>query len=246
MCYAPGRMKSRFLVWLVLPALVFSGCSTAKKLLGIHDPGDPSVVIKSAETRWLLIKNPRFGDVPSEPEYVWVEEDKVPTTMTTLLRGKSAIIAQPEIVAKYGTPPGGGKISPRQGTMYQTAEAAKTPAASNRGAAVAAAPVRAASAAPVPTPAPKPPERGVVVYVDSARVVTDLTNLDGLRPGSVLSVRRDRIPIVHPVTGEMLGELDEEVATARVTEVRERFSVAEVQSIAPGASVQVRDRVVLK
>jgi len=239
-------MKSRFLVWLVLPALVFSGCSTAKKLLGIHDPGDPSVVIKSAETRWLLIKNPRFGDVPSEPEYVWVEEDKVPTTMTTLLRGKSAIIAQPEIVAKYGTPPGGGKISPRQGTMYQTAEAAKTPAASNRGAAVAAAPVRAASAAPVPTPAPKPPERGVVVYVDSARVVTDLTNLDGLRPGSVLSVRRDRIPIVHPVTGEMLGELDEEVATARVTEVRERFSVAEVQSIAPGASVQVRDRVVLK
>src|SRR5205823_5668509 len=232
--------------WLLLPAVALPGCAMTKKILGIRDPGEPSVVIKSAETRWLLIKNPRFGDVASEPEYVWVEEDKVPTTMTTLLRGKSAIIAQPEIVAKYGTPPGGGKISPRQGTMYQTAEAAKTPAASNRGAAVAAAPVRAASTAPVPTPAPTPPERGVVVYVDSARVVTDLTNLDGLRPGSVLSVRRDRIPIVHPVTGEMLGELDEEVATARVTEVRERFSVAEVQSIAPGASVQVRDRVIPK
>jgi len=239
-------MNTRPLVWLLLPVLAVSGCSMLKTLVGIVDPGEPSIVIKSAETRWLLIKNPRFGDVPSEPEYVWVEEDKVPTTITTLLRGQSAIFASPEIVAKYGTPPGGGKISPRQGTMYQTAEAAKTPAASNRGAAVAAAPVRAASAAPVPTPAPKPPERGVVVYVDSARVVTDLTNLDGLRPGSVLSVRRDRIPIVHPVTGEMLGELDEEVATARVTEVRERFSVAEVKSIAPGASVQVRDRVVLK
>ena len=77
-------------------------------------------------------------------------------------------------------------------------------------------------------------------------IVIDLTNLDGLRPGSLLSLRRDKIPIVHPVTGEMLGELDEEVAVARVTEIRERFSVAEVQSITPGANVQVRDRVVLK
>src|SRR5882724_1067288 len=102
-------MKTRYLVWLLLPAVALSGCTTMKKILGVRDPGEPSVVIKSAETRWLLIKNPRFGDVPSEPEYVWVEEDKVPTTITTLLRGQSAIIAQPEIVAKYGSPPGGGK-----------------------------------------------------------------------------------------------------------------------------------------
>src|SRR5688500_19022438 len=120
-------MKTRYLVWLLMPAIAVSGCSTVKKLLGIVDPGEPSIVIKSAETRWLLIKNPRFGDVPSEPEYVWVEEDKVPTTMTTLLRGKGAIIATPEIVAKYGTPPGGGKISPRQGTIYQTTETRPEP-----------------------------------------------------------------------------------------------------------------------
>jgi hypothetical protein len=244
-------MKIRVVVWLLVPAVALSGCSMAKSILGVADPGQPSVVIKSAETRWLLIKNPRFGDVPSEPEYVWVEEDKVPTTITTLLRGKSAIIATPEIVAKYGAPPGGGKISPRQGTMYQTAEAAKPAAASTRGAAAVAAPTPARATAsvaptPVPAPAPKPPERGYVVYVDDVRIVIDLTNLDGLRPGSLLSLRRDKIPIVHPVTGEMLGELDEEVATARVTEIRDRFSVAEVQSIAPGANVQVRDRVVLK
>jgi hypothetical protein len=76
--------------------------------------------------------------------------------------------------------------------------------------------------------------------------VIDLTNLDGLRTGSLVSLRRDKIPIVHPVTGELLGELDEEVAIARVTEIRDRFSVVEVQSLAPGANVQVRDRVVLK
>jgi len=253
-------MKTRLLVWLLLPAVALSGCSMVKKILGVQEVGEPSVVIKSAETRWLLIKNPRFGDVASEPEYVWVEEDKVPTTITTLLRGQSAIIAPPEIVAKYGTPPGGGKISPRQGTMYQTGEPAKSPAAGTRGGPAVAGPPASSSPTrgsaaritasvaptPVPTALPKPPERGYVVYVDTARVVIDLTNLDGLQPGTLLSVRRDRIPIVHPVTGEMLGELDEEVAIARVTEIRDRFSVAEVQSVAPGASVQVRDRVIQK
>ena len=76
--------------------------------------------------------------------------------------------------------------------------------------------------------------------------MVDLTAADGVRPGSILSLRRDRIPIVHPVTGELLGELDEEVATARVTEIREKFSIAEIQTVSPGADVKVRDRVVVK
>jgi hypothetical protein len=235
-------MKTHAVCLLLLPVVALSGCSTVKKLLGIADPGEPSVVIKSAETRWLLIKNPRFGDVPSEPEYVWVEEDKVPTTMTTLLRGKGAIIATPEVVAKYGTPPGGGKISPRQGTMYDT------DARADRGGSAAASSRATAATTPVALPAPKPepPKRGFVVYVDTTRVVIDLTSLDGLQPGSLVSLRRDKIPLVHPVTGELLGELDEEVATARVTEIRDRFSVAEVQNVAPGSQIQVRDRVIPK
>jgi hypothetical protein len=44
----------------------------------------------------------------------------------------------------------------------------------------------------------------------------------------------------------MLGELDEEVAAGRVVEVREKFSVVEVQKAAAGAQVQVKDRVVLR
>src|SRR5437667_3046753 len=115
----PG-MKPRLTLSLAL-LLALPGCAGVRQVLGVPSPGDPSVAIKSAETRWLLIKNPRFGDVPSEPEYVWVEDDKIPITLTTLVRGKSAIIAPPEVVAKYGTPPGGGKISPRQGVPYQTA-----------------------------------------------------------------------------------------------------------------------------
>jgi hypothetical protein len=236
-------MKTHLVCLLLLPVVVLSGCSAVKKVLGIADPGEPSVVIKSAETRWLLIKNPRFGDVPSEPEYVWVEEDKVPTTMTTLLRGKGAIIAAPEVVAKYGTPPGGGKISPRQGTMYDTADVR-----ADRGGSAAASSRATAATTPVALPAPKPepPKRGFVVYVDTTRIVIDLTSVDGLQPGSLVSLRRDKIPLVHPVTGELLGELDEEVATARVTEIRDRFSVAEVQNVAPGSQIQVRDRVIPK
>src|SRR5574341_429830 len=114
-------MVARRLTWLVALAVVLPGCSTVRSALGVPSAGDPSVTIKPAETRWLLIKNPRFGDVASEPEYIWVEEDKIPTTLPSLVRGKSYMIAPPEIVAKYGPPPGGGKISPRQGVPSQTA-----------------------------------------------------------------------------------------------------------------------------
>ena len=85
-----------------------------------------------------------------------------------------------------------------------------------------------------------------MVYVDTTRIVLDLNANDGLKVGSVVSLRRDRIPIVHPVTGELLGELDEEVGTARIVELREKFSVAEIQSVSPGSQIQVKDRVVQK
>src|SRR2546426_12593432 len=120
-------MKPQRVVWLLVVILGLSGCSTVRSFLGLASPGEPTIELKSAETRWLLIQNPRFGDVPSEPEYVWVEEDKIPVTFTTLVRGQGAIIAAPEIVAKYGAPPGGGKISPRQRMPTQTVTAPETP-----------------------------------------------------------------------------------------------------------------------
>jgi hypothetical protein len=240
-------MKAWYLAGLLVVLLVTSGCSTVRQLFGIASPGEPTINLKSAEARWVLIQNPRFGDVRSEPEYIWVEEDKLPTTIKTLVRGKGAIIAPPEIVAKYGPPPGGGKISPRQGVAYQTTPTVDPRASGSAAPAPAPAATRAPAPATPPAPAPEPPKRGYVVFVDTPpRIVIDLTAVDGLQPGQMLSLRRDRIPIVHPVTGEVLGELDDEVATARVTEMRDRFSVAEIQSVAAGAQVQVKDRVVLK
>ena len=242
-------MTVRRLALLVVAAVTAFGCSTAKSVIGVPNTGDPSVTIKSAETKWLLIKNPRFGDVPSEPEYVWVEEDKTPITFGTVMFGKGSIIAPPEIVARYGSPPGGGKISPRQGMPTQTTAVVAAPAqpaaAAPKG---APAPATAAAATPAQTngKAPEGPKRGFVVYVDTTRIVIDLTAVDGIRAGTLVSLRRDAIPLVHPVTGEVLGELDEEVGTARVTEMRERFSVADVQTVAPGARIQIKDRVVPK
>ncbi len=233
---------------LTLAVLALAGCSkvasTVREVAGLGPQSDPSVNLKSAETRWLLIRNPRFGDVPSEPEYIWVEEDKVPLTMKTLVMGKGSIIAPPEIVAKYGSPPGGGKISPRQGGPYQVADGqARLPAASS--ATPAPVPARASGAAATPVAA-TPPSHGYVVFVDTTRIVVDLTGRDGVRPGSIVSLRRDQIPIVHPVTGEILGELDDEVGTAKVTEIRDKFSVADIQTVSNGSQIQVKDRAVLK
>jgi hypothetical protein len=215
---------------VVLLSVVLAGCGTVRNILGVPSPGDPSVAIRAAEARWLLVKNPRFGDVPSEPEYVWVEEDKRPWGFQWGIPQRAAL-APPEVVARYGPPPGGGKVSPKHGMPYQAGADAPRPVS------VPGTP---------PAPASEAPKRGFVVWADTTRIVIDLTAQDGLRQGSVVSLRRDRIPIIHPVTGERLGELDEEVATARVTETRDKFSVAEIQTVAPGAQVQVRDRVVPK
>ena len=238
-------MKRRALVrmglGLCLAGVLAAGCVSLREIVGFPKQSDPSVEIKSAEPRWLLIKNPRFGDVPSEPEHIWVEEDKVPTTVKTLVFGKASLIAPPEVVAKYGSPPGGGRISPRQKLPYQV-EGAPPPGAAPRNS--AAPPARAS--APAASPAGALTPRGYVVFVDTSRVVIDLSAKDGLRPGSTVSLRRDKIPIVHPVTGEVLGELDEELATGKVTEVREKFSVIEVQNLAPGAEIRVKDRVVVR
>jgi hypothetical protein len=234
--------------WLVLAGvlvLAASGCGGRgwREYLGLANPNDPSVAIRAAEPKWLLIKNPRCCDVASEPEYIWVEEDKVPTTVKSFVFGQSTLLASPEIVFKYGPPPGGGRISPRQGGAYKVENVVPTAPTSGRAAAVVTNTSRTDASAGAARP---PATRGYVVFVDTSRVVIDLAAADGVKLGTGVSVRRDKIAIVHPITGELLGELDEEVATGRVVEVRDKFSVVEVQKAAAGAQVQVKDRVVLR
>ena len=238
---------SRRVQWLVLAGFVViavSGCGGRgwREYLGLAAVNDPSVTIRPAEPKWLLIKNPRCCDVASEPEYIWVEEDKVPTTMKSFIFGKSSLIASPDIVAKYGAPPGGGRISARQGGAYQVENVVPTIPTSRSAAAVSNA-TRTDAPSRFATPSAT---RGYVVFVDTSRVVIDLAASDGVKLGTGVSVRRDKVAIVHPITGELLGELDEEVASGRVVEVRDKFSVVEVEKAAAGVQVQVKDRVVLR
>ena len=235
--------------WLVLAgfiAIAVSGCGGRgwREYVGLAAVNDPSVNIRPAEPKWLLISNPRCCDIASEPEYIWVEEDKVPTTMKSFIFGKSTLIAPPEVVAKYGAPPGGGRISARQGGAYKVENVVPT-VSTNRSAAAAAVSntTRTDAATRVAT---QSATRGYVVFVDTSRVIIDLAASDGVKLGTGVSVRRDKVAIVHPITGELLGELDEEVASGRVVEVRDKFSVVEVQKAAAGVQVQVKDRVVLR
>ena len=235
--------------WFILAGFVVisvAGCGGRgwREYLGLAGGSDPSVTLRATEPKWLLIKNPRCCDVASEPEYIWVEEDNVPTTMKSFVFGKSTLIAPPEIVAKYGSPPGGGRISARQGGAYKVENVVPT-VPTGKSSAAAAVVTNTRTDAPSRLSG-QPATRGYVVFVDTSRVVIDLAAPDGVKLGTNVSVRRDKIAIVHPITGELLGELDEEVATGRVVEVRDKFSVVEVQKAAAGAQVQVKDRVVVR
>jgi hypothetical protein len=232
----------RLIAGLCTVGLLSGGCVSVRELAGFAPQGDPSVALRPSEPKWLLIKNPRFGEVASEPEYIWVEEDKVPTTMKSLIFGKSSMIAPPEIVAKYGAPPGGGRISPRQGGAYKLENLAPL-ADAPRGSVAAASTSTRTDAVRGAAPGGK---RGYVVFVDTSRVVIDLAASDGVRLGSTVSLRRDKVAIVHPITGELLGELDEEVGSGKVVEIQEKFSVVELQSLPSGAQVKVKDRVVVR
>lgn len=242
---------------LILALMLLPGCGAYEALRGkpVPPPAQNSPAPKAAAParppaparttaaapdypRWVLAKNPRYeAGQGSEKEYIWVEEDKIPGTLTSFIFGKNADLAPREEIAKYGPPPGGGKISPKQGGP---------PLLASRGAAsFRSARPRLDLSAEEPQAQEVTP-RGYVVYIRERTIVVDLTSTEGLKQGSILSIRRGRIPLTHPVSGEYLGELDEEVATARVTELRERFTVAEILEIHRGVEPKVKDWVIVK
>ncbi len=252
---------SRSLGLLALTASLLAGCGTsgaARELLGV--PPSPAPRPAGEEVRWVLIQNPRFGATMAEPEYIWVEEDRIPGGVTTFLFGRKAVLAPLHEVPRHGPPPGDGPISPLQGgPPVASRSEASAISAGPRGLLRSERPVPG-PASPTVTPAPSSPQearstggrvqepapRGYIIHVQAGLVVVDLTAVDGIRKGSLLTLYRERVPLTHPVSGQYLGEVGgEEIGTARVVEVRERFSVAELQRTRPGPEPKVRDRVVI-
>jgi hypothetical protein len=245
-------VQTRVLGSLLLPAVLLTGCAgqpgSLKAVLGVPDSSGAS----SSGGRWVLIQNPRYGATMGEPEYVWVEEDRIPSTLTTMVFGKQHVLATPDLLRRYGPPPEGGLVSPLQGGPPLASRGGVPAGAVPAPASPASPPAAAAAPPPAPAlvartaPAPELRPHGYVVHIQARLIVVDLTAADGVQPGERLSVRRAHVSLKHPVTGEPLGELDEEIGTARVVEVRERFSVAELEEIRPGFEARVKDRVRLK
>ena len=99
-------MRRHQLFGLLLGTLVLTGCSTVQSVRDTVSGwvfGDRREEVPQVrETRWVLIRNPRFQSTVAEPEYVWVEDDKIPTTLNTMLFGQKSVLAPPDVVVKYG------------------------------------------------------------------------------------------------------------------------------------------------
>src|SRR3970282_1538494 len=74
-----------------------------------------------------------------------------------------------------------------------------------------------------------PKVRGLIVSVEpQGKVVVDLTAKDGIYPGLEMEVFRQGEPFKHPVSGEVMGRMDKTVASLRVVDVQDRFSVGQL------------------
>jgi hypothetical protein len=81
--------------------------------------------------------------------------------------------------------------------------------------------------------------------VKGKQVYTDLTEASAVVPGNTVIIFREGEELKHPVTGAPLGRADEEVGRARIVEVGEKTSVAEITSVKEGEEVRPKDKVKL-
>ena len=59
------REALRLLVTVSAVVILSSGCLSMRELAGLPAQSDPSVALRATEPKWVLIKNPRFGEVAS-------------------------------------------------------------------------------------------------------------------------------------------------------------------------------------
>ncbi len=84
---------------------------------------------------------------------------------------------------------------------------------------------------------------GYVVSVEGPAIYLDLTTKNGIAIGSQLQVYREGKELKHPVTGQVLGTVEEDIGLIQVTKLHENYSVAELISLEAGKSILPADRV---
>lgn len=75
------------------------------------------------------------------------------------------------------------------------------------------------------------PLTGTVLNVDRAEDVVyfDLGYDDGVREGDTYTIYKEGTPLVHPVTGEILGIKEKTLGTVKVKDVKSNYSIAEIK-----------------
>jgi len=87
--------------------------------------------------------------------------------------------------------------------------------------------------------------QGEVVAIKGADIFLSIGQGDGASKGIRFTVLRKGAPFRHPVTGVVLGTLEEQIGLAEVVEVRENFSVARMTKLFLGKNrtPKVKDKV---
>lgn len=75
------------------------------------------------------------------------------------------------------------------------------------------------------------PLTGTVLNVDRAEDVVyfDLGYDNGVREGDTYTIYKEGAPLVHPVTGEILGIKETTLGTVKVTDVKSNYAIGEIK-----------------
>jgi hypothetical protein len=221
----------------------------AKQVLGLGTGEDNKDVIDAPDpNEYILVKNPQYspaggpGVSPPPPEYMWVKRKDVPFTADAFVRGRKVMEASPQEEAKWESQkPPEAQAAPRPDERFfvppdqLNQPPRKAPPE----------PPRRSPGRPADPSAFLRPAYGYVVLVKGKQVYTDLSVQSGVAVGSTVIIFREGEELKHPVTGASLGKADEEVARARVLEVGDKTSVAELIDVKEGEEVRAKDKVKL-
>jgi len=245
----PRRLLPALALLLLLP---LPACSTVKHAMGFgtgeEDQKDKAEVIDRADpNEYILVKNPRYsivggpGSSPPEAEYMWVKRKDAPFDVNAAIRGKKVAEASSKEEAQYAStrPPEAVKPPRPDERFFIPPDQLKQPQKAQPDP-----PRQTVSRPPDPSVLLRP-AYGYVVYVKGKRVYTDLTAETGVAVGNTVIIFREGEELKHPVTGAPLGRADEEVGRARIVEVEDKTSIAELTSVKEGEEIHPKDKLKL-
>lgn len=84
---------------------------------------------------------------------------------------------------------------------------------------------------------------GMIAYVKDDKIIINVGQKHGVKPGMIFKVARKLETIKDPVTGELIGEATEAIAEIAVIEVKERSATCKIVTYLSDYKIAVSDRV---